>query len=264
MPADAPAPDAALLLAWYDRHRRDLPWRARGGDTPDPYAVWLSEVMLQQTTVAAVGPRFARFLARFPTVEALAAAPWEEVAREWAGLGYYARARHLHRAAREVMAKHGGELPRDFESLCALPLLREERSFGALFFMSTARDAYRRIPVALLERVASAVAVAVDNCFAYEELARLRNRQFYVFPPVTSMLQRYRWKAKFEGKLSPGGLLSSPALEVPATGYLFNPAETPRADPHAGCCGGRGLDAPGYPIRKRPRIPVLRRCRVSG
>ncbi|GIX09118.1 A/G-specific adenine glycosylase [Elioraea sp.] len=119
MPADAPAPDAALLLAWYDRHRRDLPWRARGGDTPDPYAVWLSEVMLQQTTVAAVGPRFARFLARFPTVEALAAAPWEEVAREWAGLGYYARARNLHAAAR-VVAGRGG-FPRDEAALAALP-----------------------------------------------------------------------------------------------------------------------------------------------
>jgi hypothetical protein len=94
-------------------------------------------------------------------------------------------------------------------------------------------------------------------------LARLRNRQFYVFPPVTSMLQRYRWKAKFEGKLSPGGLLSSPALEVPATGYLFNPAETPRADPHAGCCGGRGLDAPGYPIMRHLHSPRLLRIQVD-
>jgi A/G-specific adenine glycosylase len=112
-------PDAALLLAWYDRHRRDLPWRPRPGESADPYAVWLSEVMLQQTTVAAVGPRFARFLGRFPTVEALAAAPWEQVAQEWAGLGYYARARNLHAAAKAVAARGG--FPQDEAALAELP-----------------------------------------------------------------------------------------------------------------------------------------------
>jgi A/G-specific adenine glycosylase len=112
-------PDAALLLAWYDRHRRDLPWRPRPGESADPYAVWLSEVMLQQTTVAAVGPRFARFLGRFPTVEALAAAPWEQVAQEWAGLGYYARARNLHATAKAVAARGG--FPQDEAALAELP-----------------------------------------------------------------------------------------------------------------------------------------------
>ncbi len=103
------------MLAWYDRHRRTLPWRG----TRDPYRVWLSEVMLQQTTVAAVTPRYARFLARFPTIEALAAAPWEELAEEWAGLGYYARARNLHAAARAVVAQGG--FPADSAGLAALP-----------------------------------------------------------------------------------------------------------------------------------------------
>jgi A/G-specific adenine glycosylase len=112
-------PDATALLAWYDRHRRDLPWRARPGEAAEPYAVWLSEIMLQQTTVAAVGPRFARFLARFPTVEALAEAPWEQVAQEWAGLGYYARARNLHAAAK-VVAGRGG-FPPDEPGLAGLP-----------------------------------------------------------------------------------------------------------------------------------------------
>jgi len=98
-------PSAIPLLAWYDRHRRTLPWRGSGGG--DPYRIWLSEVMLQQTTVAAVGPRYGRFLARFPDVAALAAAPWEDVAAEWAGLGYYARARNLHAAARAVAARGG-------------------------------------------------------------------------------------------------------------------------------------------------------------
>ncbi|MBR0678488.1 A/G-specific adenine glycosylase, partial [Roseomonas alkaliterrae] len=113
------APSAADLLAWYDRHRRDLPWRAAPGQARDPYRIWLSEVMLQQTTVAAVGPRYARFLARFPSVEALAAADWEEVAEEWAGLGYYARARNLHACARAVAA--AGGFPSDTAGLSALP-----------------------------------------------------------------------------------------------------------------------------------------------
>lgn len=110
---------ASRLLAWYDRHRRDLPWRARGDERPDPYAVWLSEIMLQQTTVAAVGPRYRQFLARFPTVSALAEAPWEEVAKAWAGLGYYARARNLHAAAKAVAGQGG--FPRDEAGLRALP-----------------------------------------------------------------------------------------------------------------------------------------------
>ncbi len=113
-------PSAAELLAWYDRHRRILPWRAGPGQARDPYRIWLSEVMLQQTTVAAVGPRYARFLDRFPTVAALAAAEWAEVAEEWAGLGYYARARNLHACARAVVAA-GGDFPRDTAGLEALP-----------------------------------------------------------------------------------------------------------------------------------------------
>jgi A/G-specific adenine glycosylase len=93
------------LLKWYDRHARDLPWRLRSG-RPDPYRVWLSEIMLQQTTVAAVGPYFTRFLERWPTVEALAAAPRDELLGAWAGLGYYSRARNLHAAA-QIMAAEG-------------------------------------------------------------------------------------------------------------------------------------------------------------
>jgi A/G-specific adenine glycosylase len=112
-----PPPDATLLLAWYDRHKRTLPWRMPSG-AADPYRVWLSEVMLQQTTVATVGPRYARFLARFPDVGALAAASWEEVAEEWAGLGYYARARNLHAGARALAA---GGFPSTVEELRKIP-----------------------------------------------------------------------------------------------------------------------------------------------
>tara|TARA_R110002072_G_scaffold15856_32_gene62889 strand:- start:4430 stop:5449 length:1020 start_codon:yes stop_codon:yes gene_type:complete len=99
---------ADRLLDWYDRHARALPWRARRGDpAPDPYRVWLSEVMLQQTTVAAVKPYFAAFTGRWPDVAALAAAPEEEVMAAWAGLGYYSRARNLVKAARAVVERGG-------------------------------------------------------------------------------------------------------------------------------------------------------------
>lgn len=109
------------MLGWYDRHRRKLPWRALPGQTPDPYRVWLSEIMLQQTTVAAVGPYYVAFLKRWPTVEALAAAPVEEVMSAWAGLGYYSRARNLHACARYVAANLGGKFPASEEALRELP-----------------------------------------------------------------------------------------------------------------------------------------------
>lgn len=114
-----PGPQAADLLTWYDRHRRILPWRALAGETPDPYRVWLSEVMLQQTTIAAVKPYFLKFLARFPTVDALAAAPEESVMSAWAGLGYYSRARNLHACAKAVAAS--GAFPETLEGLRKLP-----------------------------------------------------------------------------------------------------------------------------------------------
>jgi len=120
-PAKSPVPKSKDLLAWYDRHRRRLPWRALPGEAADPYAVWLSEIMLQQTTVAAVKPYYENFLARWPTVEDLAAAPVAEVMAAWAGLGYYARARNLHKCAGVVAADHGGRFPDTEEDLRALP-----------------------------------------------------------------------------------------------------------------------------------------------
>lgn len=117
-----PKPAAATeLLIWYDRHRRALPWRALPGERADPYRVWLSEIMLQQTTVQAVKPYFAAFLARFPTVAALAVAPSEAVMSAWAGLGYYSRARNLHACAKAVMVEHGGRFPDSEAGLRILP-----------------------------------------------------------------------------------------------------------------------------------------------
>ena len=109
------------LLAWYDRHRRKLPWRAHPGQPSDPYRVWLSEIMLQQTTVTAVAPYYVSFLKRWPTLQALAAAPVEEVMSAWAGLGYYSRARNLHACARHVVDKLGGTFPDTEEGLRGLP-----------------------------------------------------------------------------------------------------------------------------------------------
>ncbi len=115
------SPQPTDLLAWYDRHRRKLPWRAPPGERADPYRVWLSEIMLQQTTVKAVGPYYARFLARWPDIRALAAAPLDDVLKTWAGLGYYARARNLHACARVVVERHGGQIPASEDGLRDLP-----------------------------------------------------------------------------------------------------------------------------------------------
>ena len=109
------------ILRWHDSEPRPLPWRAAGGEAPDPYRVWLSEIMLQQTTIAAVRPYFDRFTTRWPTVAALAAAEEAELMAAWAGLGYYARARNLLACARQVTSAHGGRFPEDEADLLKLP-----------------------------------------------------------------------------------------------------------------------------------------------
>jgi A/G-specific adenine glycosylase len=111
----------ALLLEWYDRHRRKLPWRPLAGERADPYCVWLSEIMLQQTGVKTVGPYFEKFVARWPGVDALGRASLDDVLRMWAGLGYYSRARNLHACAVVVRRDHGGAFPDTEEGLRGLP-----------------------------------------------------------------------------------------------------------------------------------------------
>jgi A/G-specific adenine glycosylase len=122
----SPLPPDRLLLAWYDKHARRLPWRVspedrRLGVVPDPYRVWLSEVMLQQTTVAAVKDYFEKFTRIWPSVEALAEAPEEDVMKAWAGLGYYSRARNLKKCAETIAADHGGKFPETEAELQKLP-----------------------------------------------------------------------------------------------------------------------------------------------
>jgi A/G-specific adenine glycosylase len=128
------------LLDWFRAHQRELPWRA----SRVPYRIWLTEIMLQQTRIAAVMPYYERFLARFPTVESLARAPQDDVLKLWSGLGYYSRARNLHRAAREIVGRHGGEFPRTLEAALALPGIGR---YTAAAVLSIAYDA----PLAVLD-----------------------------------------------------------------------------------------------------------------
>src|SRR5437773_11462792 len=118
---DADSDRPTLLLAWYDRHRRRLPWRPEAGERADAYRVWLSEIMLQQTGVKTVGPYFEKFLARWPDVASLGRASQDDVLRMWAGLGYYSRARNLHACAVAVLRDHGGVFPDTEEGLRQLP-----------------------------------------------------------------------------------------------------------------------------------------------
>ena len=141
----------AALLAWYGVHRRELPWRA----TRDPYCIWVSEVMLQQTRVAAVLEHYRRFLEAFPTVSALAAASEAEVLAQWSGLGYYRRARMMHRAAQVIVREHGGRLPASAAALRALP------GFGAYTAAAVASIAFGEPTAAVdgnVERVLARVA----------------------------------------------------------------------------------------------------------
>src|SRR5574340_949785 len=122
---------AQRLILWHRQHgRHGLPWQ----DSRDPYAVWLSEIMLQQTQVASVIPYYQRFLARFPDIATLAAASEDEVLAHWSGLGYYARGRNLHRAAQLVMARHGGVFPDDFAAVADLPGIGRSTAAAILAF----------------------------------------------------------------------------------------------------------------------------------
>lgn len=132
------------LLAWYRQHRRALPWRALPHGRRDPYRIWIAEIMLQQTRIAAVLPYYERFLEKFPEVAALARAPQPEVLRLWSGLGYYSRARNLHAAAREIVEQHGGEFPRTLDSALALPGIGR---YTAAAILSIAYD----VPLAALD-----------------------------------------------------------------------------------------------------------------
>jgi A/G-specific adenine glycosylase len=149
----------ALLLDWYDRHRRRLPWRPPDGERADPYRVWLSEIMLQQTGVKTVGPYFLKFVARWPDVMALGRASLDDVLRMWAGLGYYSRARNLHACAVAVLHDHGGVFPDTEDGLRSLPGIGP---YTAAAILAIAFDR-RTMPVdGNIERVASRLYAVED------------------------------------------------------------------------------------------------------
>jgi len=176
LPPDRIARLRRALLRWYDRHRRDLPWR----DEPDPYRVWISEVMLQQTQVATVAPYYERFLRRFPTLEDLAAASPDDVLKAWEGLGYYARARNLHAAARRVMTEYRGRLPQSYRELRRLP------GFGPYTAGAVASIAFgERVPAVdgNVKRVLARLCAITDDVARSATVRRLQAIAADLVPP---------------------------------------------------------------------------------
>ncbi|MBI3707431.1 MAG: A/G-specific adenine glycosylase [Proteobacteria bacterium] len=224
-----PAALSDLLLAWYDRHARVLPWRARRGQTPDPYRVWLAEIMLQQTTVAAVGPYFRDFLAHWPTVEALAGSPLDDVLAAWAGLGYYARARNLHKCARLVVEAHDGSFPSTEAGLRALP------GIGPYTAAAIAAIAFDR------------PAVVVDG-----NVERVMARLHAVAEPLPAAKPELRRLAAALAPLRRAGDYAQAVMDLGAT--ICVPRQ-PRCMlcPWAGPCAARAAGAPERYPRRAPK-----------
>lgn len=226
---------SALLLAWYDVHARDLPWRARpGSPPPDPYRVWLSEVMLQQTTVAAVKPYFAAFTARWPTVAALARADEADVMAAWAGLGYYSRARNLVLAARAVAAR-GGFPGTEAE-------LRELPGLGAYTAAAVAAIAFGRR------------AVVVDA-----NVERVVARLFAIAQPLPGARKTIRPRAD---AITPDARSGDFAQAMMDLGSTVCTARDPRCllCPLANGCEGRRIGDPArFPVKPPKKDKPLRR-----
>jgi A/G-specific adenine glycosylase len=228
--------DASLLLAWYDRHRRMLPWRAGSGEAGDPYRVWLSEIMLQQTTVTAVAPYFKRFLHRFPDVRKLAAAPLEQVLKLWAGLGYYRRAHNLHACAQAVVERHGGHFPPAPAELAALPGIGR---YTAAAIAAIAFDA----PV-----------VPVDG-----NIERVVARLFAVEQPLPTAKSTIHDLAQ---RLAPPARYGDFAQAMMDLGATICTPKKPACIlcPWAACCAARAAGAPeSFPRRQPKRTGELRR-----
>ncbi|MGA8156990.1 MAG: A/G-specific adenine glycosylase [Rhodoplanes sp.] len=224
------------LLAWYDRNRRDLPWRGRPGERSDPYRVWVSEIMLQQTTVAATIPYYQRFLARFPTVHALAAADVDEALRLWAGLGYYARARNLHACARAVVERHDGHFPQKLAALRALPGIGD---YTAAAIAAIAYDACV-VPIdGNVERV-------VARLFAIEE-ALPRGK-----PAIRRAAERLAPKAR-------AGDFAQALMDLGATLCTPKSPGCPRCPLLTDCAAYRRGDPETFPVKEAKRQGRLRR-----
>ncbi|PXA84088.1 A/G-specific adenine glycosylase [Nostoc sp. 3335mG] len=229
-------PVSRLLIDWYDAHARTLPWRTPPGskERPDPYRVWLSEIMLQQTTVAAVGPYFAKFTGRWPTVEALAAADEAELMAAWAGLGYYARARNLIACAREVARL--GDFPSTEEELRALP------GIGAYTAAAVAAIAFG-------ER-----AVVVDA-----NVERVVSRLFAISEPLPSSRPRIR---AFADTITPDARAGDFAQAMMDLGATVCTPRNPRCDacPLASACTAHAQGNPeAYPVKPAKKAKPRRK-----
>jgi A/G-specific adenine glycosylase len=223
-----------LLLAWYDRVRRILPWRPAPGEPADPYRVWVSEIMLQQTTAAAVGPYFTRFLARWPRVEDLAAADLDDVLHAWQGLGYYARARNMHACAKAVAAA-GGRFPDDEAALRRLP------GIGAYTAAAIAAIAFGRR------------AAPVDG-----NIARVLARLDAVEIPLPAARARIAVRARMLAPAHRPGDFAQALMDLGAT--VCTPRR-PRCDAcpwHGPCVARSGNEAEAYPRPTRRRDRPVR------
>jgi len=221
---------AEQLLAWFARHARDLPWRRER----TPYRIWVAEAMLQQTRVETVIPYYERFLARFPTIRALSAVSLEEVLRVWEGLGYYARARNLYAAARQIVAARDGQLPDTFEGLLALPGVGQYTA-GAVASIAFGRD----VP-------------AVDG-----NVRRVLCRVFGIHQDVTRSAVRKELERLAANLIPPGraGAFNEALMEL---GAIVCTPRSPRCDdcPLNDLCLARKQGNPESLPVKRPRKPT--------
>ncbi len=219
------------LLAWYSAHRRALPWR----EEPTPYRVWVSELMLQQTRVETVLPYFKRWMEAFPDVATLAKADFEEVLRLWEGLGYYARARHLHRAARDIMRKHDGRIPDDATALRQLPGIGRYTA-GAILSIAHGQD----VPV-------------VDG-----NVARVYSRVFCIKEGITTAPTRRRLWTLAEALLPSGqaGDFNQALMEMGARICTPRDPQCNACPIQRECCAfARGIQA-HLPTRRRRQVPT--------
>ena len=225
------------LLRWFDSHERDLPWR----QTSDPYRVWISEIMLQQTQVATVIDYFHRFMERFATVDVLAAADEQEVLRYWEGLGYYRRARQIHAAAKRIVDAHDGTFPTAFDDVLALPGIGRYTA-GAI--LSISQD--QRLPI-----------VEANTLRLYSRLVALRN------PPTSSVGQRLLWElAESVLPRKGSGRFNQAAMEL---GSLVCTPRDPSCDdcPLASRCAARELGLQGTIPGKVKKIKYEDRREVA-
>lgn len=190
------------IVKWYESNKRSLPWR----DTKDPYKIWLSEIILQQTRVSQGMPYYLRFIEAYPTVRALAAAPEQEVLRLWQGLGYYTRARNLHKCAKAVVSLHGGEFPRTYETLLSLP------GIGEYTAAAIASIAFKQ-----------AVAVVDGNVF------RVLSRIFGIDTPINSPEGKKQF-AKLANELVPAAHPDAHNQAVMEFGALFCTPQNPQCE----------------------------------